>query len=168
MWTKLQLPTGKNCAQIVQAVGKRKWAVKYTVHSMQALRPLSTMTHCSSDSTWLRSPCPGRMPWSSGGSTPLFCSAMLPFLLPGHIPALQQHCSHSDKWPRLWGSWWQEPWHKSGAPCTGLWQAALQDAAPQTCLPTPLPQLLSQGTAALVPQSHIPKTLHCAVSAGAA
>lgn len=60
---------------------------------MQALRPLSTMTHCSSDSTWLRSPCPGRMPWSSGGSTPLFCSAMLPFLLPGHIPALQQHCT---------------------------------------------------------------------------
>lgn len=73
----------------VQAVGKRKWAVKYTVHSMQALRPLSTMTHCSSDSTWLRSPCPGRMPWSSGGSTP--CSALpcCPFC----SQATSQHCS---------------------------------------------------------------------------
>lgn len=66
----------------------------------------------------------------------LLCQAALP--APSHVPALQQHCSHSDKWPRLQGSWLQEPWHKSGLPAQG--SDKLLDAAHQSCLPTPLPQ----------------------------
>lgn len=79
----------KGCAQnTVQAVERGKWAVKYTVHSMQALRPFRHNDPLQLKlSTWLRRPCPGRMPWSSGGSTPLCCLAMMPLLFPG--PALQ-------------------------------------------------------------------------------
>lgn len=148
--------TGKNAALKTQCrlQERGKWAVKHKVHSMQALRPLSDPLQLKL-STWLRSPCPGGMSWSwsSGGSTPLCCSAA-PRPTPWHCSSTSDH---SDKWPS-----WQEPWHKPCAHCTGLWQTALQDAAPQTCLPTPLPQLLPRGAAALVPQRHFPKALHCA------
>lgn len=158
----------KGCAQnTVQAVGRGKWAVKYTVHSMQALRPLRHSDPLQLKlSTWLRSPCPGRMPWSwsSGGSTPLCCSAMLPFLSPGPHPHCSSTAGHSDKWPLLQRSSLQEPWHKSGAHCTALW---LTDC--RMLLASPASPLLCHspwhGCSSTVPPRHVPETLHWAVSA---
>lgn len=129
MGTKLQLPTGENAELKTQCrlQERGKGAVKHTVCSMQALRPLRHNDPLQLKlSTWLRSLCPGRLLWSrsSGGSTSCAALPRCPSCSQAHAPALQQHCRPqrccSDKWPSLRGSLLHEPWHKSPAHCTGL------------------------------------------------
>lgn len=94
MGTKLQLPTGESTELKTQCrlQERGKGAVKHTVCSMQALRPLRHNDPLQLKlSTWLRSLCPGRLLWSRSSGASTSCAA-LPAAFPVPRPT-PRHCS---------------------------------------------------------------------------
>lgn len=108
----------KRCAQnTVQAVGKRKMSSK-----IQSVQCASTE---ASEARWPTAAPSEQLaeepvPWEDAlelevrRQHTLCCPATLPSLLQAHSPALQQHCSHGDKWPSLRESSLWEPWQDAG------------------------------------------------------